>query len=111
MEKNNITNGSKVENQASDEYPTEINPVSEGQNSDKHPNYEQIEKKLNSKILEVTMQIKEQYPELSKYLEEMPETIPSEENPEITLNQLKLYYESLKSIVDKYKVDHPKTEE
>lgn len=72
---------------------------------------EEIEKDLNSKILKVTMTIKEQYPELSEFLEEMPETIPSEENAEITLKNLSAYYESLNSMLNKYKVDYPKIEE
>jgi transaldolase len=75
------------------------------------PPNEQMEKDLNSKILKITMKIKEHYPELSKYLEEMPITIPSENDAETTLDQLKTYYESLKSLLQKYKVDFPSTEE
>jgi AAA15 family ATPase/GTPase len=74
-------------------------------------NYEQIENDLNSKILKITMKIKDHYPELSQYLEEMPVTVPSENEPEITLNHLRSYYESLNSVLNKYKVDYPKTEE
>ncbi len=70
---------------------------------------EEIEKDLNSKILKVTMIIKEQYPELSGFLEEMPATIPSEENVEITLKNLSAYYESLNSMLSKYKSEHPKS--
>ena len=62
---------------------------------------------LNSKILKMTMTIMDQYPELSKYLEEMPVTIPNEENPDITLNNLKAYYESLSLMLHKYKSEHP----
>jgi hypothetical protein len=69
---------------------------------------EEIEKDLNSKILKVTMTIKEQYPELSKYLEEMPATIPSDKDPEITLKNLSEYYESLNSLLNEYKLEHPK---
>jgi len=76
-----------------------------------YSNYEQIERDLNSDILKITMRIKDYYPELSKYLEEMPETIPSENDPEITLKNLKSYYESLNSLLNKYKEDSPKTEE
>ncbi|MDP3462789.1 MAG: hypothetical protein Q8S18_08390 [Bacteroidales bacterium] len=72
-------------------------------------NYEEIEKDLNSKILKVTMTSKEHYPELSGFLEEMPATIPSEENVEITLKNLSAYYESLNSILNKYKLEHPKS--
>lgn len=62
----------------------------------------ETEKELNSKILQLTMKIKAQHPELSKYIEEMPVTIPDETNPEITLTNLKTYYDSLNSIVKKY---------
>lgn len=79
--------------------------------TDMHSDYEQIEKDLNSKILEITMKIKDHYPELSQFLEEMPVTVPTENDPEITLNHLKTYYESLNSLLNKYNVDYPKIEE
>jgi len=62
---------------------------------------------LNSKILKITMTIKDHHPELSKYLEEMPATIPNKENPEITLKNLSQYYESLNSMLNKYLLEHP----
>ncbi|MBN2635485.1 MAG: hypothetical protein JXR61_04385 [Prolixibacteraceae bacterium] len=71
-------------------------------------NFEQTEKDLNSRILKITMMITDHYPELSQYLEEMPVTVPSENDPEITLNQLKSYYESLISLLQKYNVDYSK---
>ncbi len=60
------------------------------------------EKDLNSMILKITMTIKEKYPELSKYLDEMSVTIPDEKNPEITRKNLKAYYDSLDSMLKKY---------
>lgn len=72
---------------------------------------EETEKDLNAKILKITMTIRDHYPELSKYLDEMPVTIPSEKDPEITLKHLSTYYESLNSMLNKYKVDYPKSEE
>lgn len=107
----NMTEVKIVENQATDKLPVQIQPVLERQNLDKHVAFEQIEKELNAKILEVTMKIKDHYPELSKYLDEIPITIPSEKDPEITLNHLKGYYESLSSILNKYKADYPKIKE
>jgi hypothetical protein len=65
------------------------------------------EKNLNAKILKITMTIMEQYPELSKYIEEMPVTIPNEKIPEITLDNLKTYFESLNTMLNKYKLEHP----
>ncbi len=72
---------------------------------------EETEKDLNARILKITMTIRDHYPELSKYLDEMPVTIPSENDPEITLKHLSTYYESLNSMLNKYKVDYPKSEE
>jgi hypothetical protein len=62
----------------------------------------ETEKELNAKILRITMTIKNQYPELSKYIEEMPITVPDEKNPEITLTNLNMYYDSLNSMLNKY---------
>ena len=64
------------------------------------------EHELNSKILKITMKIKDQYPELSKFIEEMSMTIPDEKNPEITLKNLKAYYDSLNSMLNKYILEH-----
>ncbi|MDZ7742857.1 MAG: hypothetical protein U5Q03_14230 [Bacteroidota bacterium] len=111
MKKKNSTKNKKVDNQAADKLPVENKPATDGQNPEKHVAFKQMEKDLNSKILKITMWIKDHHPELSPYLEEMPVTVPSENDPEITLNQLKSYYESLKSLLKKYKVDYPETEE
>jgi hypothetical protein len=100
-----------VEDQVADKLPAEIKLEFDGQNLNKNVAYEDIEKDLNARILKVTMKIKDHYPELSKYLDEMPVTVPSEKDPEITLNNLKTYYESLNSLLNKYKVDFPKIEE
>lgn len=50
---------------------------------------------LNEKITKLTMVINENYPELSKYLGELPVTNPIIENPEVNLEQLSDYYETL----------------
>lgn len=63
---------------------------------------------LNQKILKKTMDIKKNYPELSKYIDEMPITIPDVENPEITLKNLQEYYDSLDEIFKKYAFNHTK---
>lgn len=67
----------------------------------------ELEKDLNSKILKITLKIKDLYPELSKYIEEMPVTIPDEKKPEITLKNLKAYYDSLDAVLSKYLLEHP----
>ncbi|MDP1727916.1 MAG: hypothetical protein Q8M15_14115 [Bacteroidota bacterium] len=66
----------------------------------------ETEKDLNAKILQITMTISEKYPELSKYIEEMPETIPDEKDPEITKKHLKGYYNSLNTMLNKYILEH-----
>lgn len=70
-------------------------------------NYEDAEKEWNSKILNITLKINDQYPELSKYLEEMPVTVPVDKTPEITLAHLRNYYESLNVLLNKYIKESP----
>lgn len=101
----------KAENQSSERLPAENKPAKHGQNPDKSMAFEQKEKDLNSKILKITMWIMDHYPELSQYLEEMPVTVPTENDPVISLNHLKSYHESLISLLNKYKVDSPKIED
>lgn len=69
--------------------------------------YEEIEKDLNAKILAITLKIRKDRPELSKYLDEMPVTVPNVKDPHITLNLLKVYYESLVALFEDYKLEHP----
>lgn len=64
------------------------------------------EKELNNRIMKITMLIKKDYPELSKYLLELPETIPDVKNPEMNNKVLKEYLNSLKEILDKYAPNH-----
>lgn len=64
------------------------------------------EKELNDDILKITMTIKESFPELSKYIEEMPITIPNNSNPEINIKSLKDYYDSLDNLMKKYAKNH-----
>lgn len=66
------------------------------------------EKELNEDILKMTITINEQFPELSKYIEEMPITIPNTANPEINMAVLTDYYDSLVSLLKKYGVSHGK---
>lgn len=64
------------------------------------------EKELNDAILKITLKIQNDYPELSKYLSEIPVTIPNISNPEINNKALTNYYESLENIVEKYIPNH-----
>jgi hypothetical protein len=60
------------------------------------------EVQLNQDILELTLAIEEKHPELSKYLAEMPVTIPINPNPTITPKTLQTYYNSLNSLLENY---------
>lgn len=64
------------------------------------------EKELNAKILDITMIIQKKYPELSKYLGEMPVTIPDKKRPEISSKNLREYFDSLNSILENYAREH-----
>ena len=65
------------------------------------------EKELNEAILKITLRIHNTFPELSKYIEEMPVTIPNVANPEIKIKQLTAYYDSLNNLIEKYADNHP----
>jgi hypothetical protein len=64
------------------------------------------ENEINTEILKITMTIRENYPELSKFLGEMPVTIPDENNPHINIKILDDYNESLQSLLREYLVNH-----
>lgn len=66
-----------------------------------------IENDLNLKILKITQKIKSNHPELSKYLEEMPITIPDEKKPELSIKVLQNYFDTLNTILNKYEIEHP----
>lgn len=57
---------------------------------------------INKDIINATLGIQTGFPELSKYINEMPVTIPNLANPEITTNNLKDYNDSLNALVTKY---------
>lgn len=64
------------------------------------------EKELNDAILKITMKIQNDYPELSKYLSEMPVTIPDVDQSKLTIKVLGEYYESLENLLKKYSPSH-----
>jgi len=64
------------------------------------------EKELETAILDITMKIKEQFPELSKYILEMPDTIPNIENPEMNRKVLQDYYDSLEIMLKDFMENH-----
>lgn len=62
---------------------------------------------LNQKILAITMLIEEKHPELSKYLLEMPVTVPNQDHPNIDEEMLMDYYQSLGKLLKDYDIEHP----
>ncbi|MBK7762914.1 MAG: hypothetical protein IPI46_06010 [Bacteroidetes bacterium] len=78
---------------------------------DKINNYMQMEKVLNAKILKITMKIRNEFPELYSYIEEMPVSISHAKNPEINVINLKKYYNSLEAILKNYTHTHTKNED
>lgn len=66
----------------------------------------ETEVKLNAAILKITTLIQTECPELMKYLNEMPITIPDVNNPKINTVILKEYYDSLVDLLCKYAPNH-----
>lgn len=58
---------------------------------------------LNKKILLITVSISEQFPELTHFLNEMPVSIPNVNHPTINQQSLNSYYQSLLTLLEKYK--------
>ena len=61
---------------------------------------------LNENIVKMTMTIRNEFPELMKFLNEMPETIPNFENPKMNTKILQDYYDSLEDLIRKYSPNH-----
>ncbi|HLP64832.1 hypothetical protein [Flavobacterium sp.] len=66
----------------------------------------ETEEEINAKIMKVTMVIQENYPELLKYLNEMPITVPIDSNPEVNVKNLQKYYDNLLSLFRNYVAEH-----
>ena len=60
------------------------------------------------KIPQITREIEDKYPELQKYLDELPITLSDDDNKVEKMDEkmLKEYLENLKSIVKKYKKEY-----
>lgn len=65
-------------------------------------------KELNIDIINVTMKIHQDYPELSKYIKEMPLEISINDAEEISRHNLLDYYNSLTMLLQKYAPTHSK---
>lgn len=66
----------------------------------------QTEQDLNEDILQITMTIEDKFPELSKYIGEMPIKISTEPNCEISIKNLRAYYDSLVALIENYAPYH-----
>lgn len=66
----------------------------------------ETENEINAKIMKITMVIHENYPELSKYLNEMPITVPIDSNPKVNVENLKKYYDTLLTLFRNYVAEH-----
>ena len=55
----------------------------------------------------ITMLIEEKHPELSKFLLEMPVTIPDVDHPRVDDEMLQNYYQSLCDLLKEYEIEHP----
>jgi hypothetical protein len=60
---------------------------------------------LEQDILNITMSINKEFPELSEYINEMPITVSETEN-DVNAQNLKEYYDSLVDMVKKYDISH-----
>ena len=70
-----------------------------------------VDPKILTEISQVTREIEDNYPELYKYIDENPMTLPDENNldesnPEVDDQAFRDYLESLKSMLAKYKDEH-----
>lgn len=57
---------------------------------------------INAHILDITMTIQQEFPELSRFLSEMPVTIPDLRHPEIDNNILQAYCDALDALLANY---------
>lgn len=62
---------------------------------------------LNKKIIRITLIIKAKFPELSKFLDEIPNTAPDNKQTKVSYHDLNEYYMSLEAVLAKYKLEQP----
>jgi hypothetical protein len=67
------------------------------------------ESDINKSIIQTTTETHDKFPELSKFIDEMPVTIPDNPAPEINNEVLEDYQVSLDSLKNKYAVTHNST--
>lgn len=67
-----------------------------------------LSQSILTEITQVIRDIEDNYPELQKYLDERPMTLPDENDPDAKVDDevLKEYLSSLNNLVSKYKEEH-----
>lgn len=61
---------------------------------------------LNDEILEATAKIRKDYPELIKFLDELPQHLPDDSNQDVNLKALNDYLNSLNELMENYSKEH-----
>ncbi|MCD6065962.1 MAG: hypothetical protein K0S33_788 [Bacteroidetes bacterium] len=64
------------------------------------------EEELNRDIIKITAMIREKFPELSKFIGEMPVKVSYTDGADPNLKGLNEYYNSLETLVKKYADNH-----
>jgi hypothetical protein len=62
--------------------------------------------KLEQDILNITMKIRNEFPELSKYIKEMPINVAENKKDAINIKSLQTYYNSLAGLLEGYSETH-----
>ncbi|MEZ4968111.1 MAG: hypothetical protein R2814_00310 [Flavobacteriaceae bacterium] len=65
-------------------------------------------RKVLGEISQLTSEIETQYPELYRYLDENPLTLPANSQPHVNKEDLKDYLESLKQLIKHHLETHKK---
>jgi hypothetical protein len=65
-------------------------------------------KELLSEISNLIRKIETDYPDLYKYLDENPVTIPNMQHPKVSTEELQNYLNTLNDLINKYKKNHKK---
>lgn len=65
---------------------------------------------LNEDILITTIKIKEEFPELTKYLDEIPENFLPNAQQGVNSNDLRDYLDSLNQLLESYAKEHTRND-
>ena len=64
------------------------------------------EAEWKQEIIKTTLKINEEFPELSKYIKEIPMIFSETDDKEINIKNLKEYHNSLQELLSKYSATH-----